>query len=163
MEVGIDPAMPTYSGGLGVLAGDPLRAAADLSIPLVGMTLLNRKGYFRQHLDAKGNQTESPVTWSPEKFLDPLPNRVSVTIEGRTVHIRPWRYMVQGVHEHKIPVYFLDTALPENTSWDRTITDYLYGGDDHYRLCQEVVLGMGGIAILRALGYNRRQAYHMNG
>ena len=162
MEVGIDPAMPTYSGGLGVLAGDTLRAAADLSIPLVGMTLLNRKGYFRQHLDAKGNQTESPVTWSPEKFLDPLPNRVSVTIEGRTVHIRPWRYMVQGVHEHKIPVYFLDTALPENTSWDRTITDYLYGGDDHYRLCQEVVLGMGGIAILRALGYKRVQAYHMN-
>jgi glycogen phosphorylase len=162
MEVGIDPAMPTYSGGLGVLAGDTLRAAADLSIPMVGITLLHRKGYFRQHLDAVGNQTESPAIWSPEKYLEPLPIRVSVTIEGRTVHIQPWRYMVRGLHEQGVPVYFLDTALPENAPWDQTITDFLYGGDNHYRLCQEIVLGMGGIAALRALGYHRVLAYHMN-
>jgi len=162
MEVGLDPAMPTYSGGLGMLAGDTLRAAADLAIPLVGVTLLHRKGYFRQHLDARGNQSESPAVWSPEEFLEPLPPRVSVTIEGRKVDIQAWRYVVHGVSGHEVPVYLLDTALAENSPWDRALTDNLYGGDDHYRLCQEVVLGLGGMAMLRALGYKRIQTYHMN-
>ncbi len=162
MEVGLDPAMPTYSGGLGVLAGDTLRAAADLGIPMVGVTLLHRKGYFLQRLDAQGNQTESPAIWSPEEFLEPLQDRVSVTIEGRAVQVRPWRYVVHSEHGQDVPVYFLDTALTENSPWDQTITDYLYGGDDHYRLCQEAVLGMGGVAMLRALGYKRVNAYHMN-
>jgi starch phosphorylase len=162
MEVGIDPAMPTYSGGLGMLAGDTLRAAADLAIPLVGVTLLNRKGYFRQHLDAQGNQSESPAIWSPEKFLEPSPPRAWVTIEGRKVEIQAWRYIVRGVSGHEVPVYLLDTALAENSPWDQTLTDNLYGGDDHYRLCQEVVLGLGGMAMLRALGYKRIQTYHMN-
>jgi len=162
MEVGLDPAMPTYSGGLGMLAGDSLRAAADLAIPMVGVTLLHRKGYFRQHLDAWGNQSETPAVWSPEEFLEPLPPRASVTIEGRTVQIRAWRYILHGVSGHTVPVYFLDTALPENSPWDQTLTDNLYGGDDHYRLCQEVVLGLGGVAMLRALGCKRIQTYHMN-
>ena len=161
MEVGLDPAMPTYSGGLGMLAGDTLRAAADLAIPMVGVTLLHRKGYFRQHLDAWGNQSESPADWSPEEFLEPLPARAAVTIEGRTVQIRAWRYILHGVSDHTVPVYLLDTALPENSSWDQTLTDNLYGGDDHYRLCQEVVLGLGGVAMLRALGH-KIQTYHMN-
>jgi len=162
MEVGLDPAMPTYAGGLGMLAGDTLCAAADLGIPVVGMTLLHRKGYFQQHLDAHGNQTETPALWSPEKMLEPLPQRVSVTVEGRQVQVRAWRYVLTGVSEQEVPVYSLDTALPENGSWDQTLTDYLYGGDDHYRLCQEVVLGLGGFAMLSALGYQRVQAYHMN-
>jgi starch phosphorylase len=162
MEVGLEPAMPTYSGGLGMLAGDTLRAAADLAVPMVGVTLLHRKGYFRQHLDAWGNQSESPAVWAPEKFLEPLPPRASVKIEGRTVQIRAWRYILQGVSGHTVPVYLLDTALPENSPWDQTLTDNLYGGDDHYRLCQEVVLGLGGVAMLRALGHERIQTYHMN-
>jgi starch phosphorylase len=162
MEVGLDPAMPTYSGGLGMLAGDSLRSAADLAIPMVGVTLLHRKGYSRQHLDALGNQSESPAVWSPEEFLEPLPARASVTIEGRTVQIRAWRYILHGVSGHTVPVYLLDTALPENSPWDQTITDNLYGGDDHYRLCQEVVLGLGGAAMLRALGHEKIQTYHMN-
>lgn len=162
MEVGLDPAMPTYSGGLGMLAGDTLRSAADLAISMVGVTLLHRKGYFRQHLDAQGNQTESPAIWSPEDFLEPLEPRVFVTIEGRQVQICAWRYIVRGVSGHSVPVYLLDTALPENSAWDQTLTDYLYGGDDHYRLCQEVVLGLGGAAMLRALGYRTIQTYHMN-
>jgi starch phosphorylase len=162
MEVGLDPAMPTYSGGLGMLAGDSLRAAADLAIPVVGVTLLHRKGYFRQHLDAWGNQSESPAVWSPEKFLEPLPPRASVTIEGRTVQIRAWRYILQGVSGYTVPVYLLDTALAENSPWDQTLTDNLYGGDDHYRLCQEVVLGLGGVAMLCALGHEGIQTYHMN-
>jgi starch phosphorylase len=162
MEVGLDPAMPTYSGGLGMLAGDTLRSAADLAISMVGVTLLHRKGYFRQHLDAQGNQSESPAVWSPEDFLEPLEPRVFVTIEGRQVQLRAWRYIVRGVSGHSVPVYLLDTALPENSAWDQTLTDYLYGGDDHYRLCQEVVLGLGGATMLRALGYRTIQTYHMN-
>ena len=162
MEVGLNPAMPTYSGGLGMLAGDTLRAAADLAIPMVGVTLLHRKGYFRQHLDAQGNQTESPAVWSPEKLLEPMQPRVSLSIEGRKVQIQSWRYVVHGVTGHDVPVFLLDTALPENSPWDRTLTDYLYGGDDHYRLCQEAVLGLGGAAMLLALEYTRVQTYHMN-
>jgi len=162
MEVGLNPAMPTYSGGLGVLAGDTLRAGADLGVPMVGVTLLHRQGFFRQHLDARGVQTESDAVWYPEEFLEPLEARVSVTIEGREVQVCAWRYAVKGVSGHSVPVYFLDTALPENTPWDRTLTGRLYSGDDHYRLCQEVVLGLGGVAMLHALGHERVQVYHMN-
>ena len=162
MEVGLDPAMPTYSGGLGVLAGDTLRAAADLGISMVGVTLLHRKGYFRQHLDVQGNQSESPAIWSPEEYLEPMEARVSVTIERRPVWVRVWRFVVHGISGHTVPVYFLDTAVPENSPFDQALTDHLYGGDDWYRLCQEVVLGFGGVAMLRALGYERVQVYHMN-
>ena len=162
MEVGIESGIPTYSGGLGVLAGDTLRAAADLAVPMIGITLLHRKGYFRQHLDASGNQSESPSEWSPEKVLEPVEPRAAVTVEGRTIAIRAWRYAVKGVRGHIVPIYFLDTALPENSHWDRELTDHLYGRDDHYRLCQEVVLGMGGVAMLRALGHEEVQSYHMN-
>ena len=162
MEVGLDSTIPTYSGGLGVLAGDTLRAAADLGIPMVGVSLLHRKGYFRQHLDRKGVQTESPVLWSPEDVLEPLGQTISVNIEGRTVGVRAWRYVIQGVLGHAVPVYLLDTALPENSAWDRSITNYLYGGDARYRLCQEAVLGIGGVAMLRALGHTDVETYHMN-
>jgi len=162
MEVGLDPAMPTYSGGLGVLAGDTLRAAADLGVPMAAVTLLHRKGYFDQHLDAQGNQTEGPSVWSPEAFLEPLPPRVSVTVEGRQVQVRAWRYLVRGLSGHAVPVYLLDTALAENDPWDQALTDCLYGGDERYRLCQETVLGLGGAAMLGALGHGGIELYHMN-
>lgn len=162
MEVGLDHGMPTYSGGLGILAGDSLRAAADLGIPMVGITLLYRRGYFTQHLDAQGNQTESPVQWKPEDFLDLQAARASVTIEGRKVQIQAWKHLIRGETGNEVTIFFLDTDTPENGTWDRTLTDTLYGGDDHYRLCQEVVLGMGGIAMLRALGYDQVETYHMN-
>jgi starch phosphorylase len=162
MEVGLEPAMPTYSGGLGVLAGDTLRAAADLAIPIVGVTLLHRKGYFLQHLDAGGNQSESPSGWNPEEFLEPLEPRVAVIIQGREVHIRAWRSVVVGVTGHTVPVYFLDTNLPANSPWDQTLTNQLYGGDERYRLCQEVLLGAGGVIILKALGHESVTTYHMN-
>jgi starch phosphorylase len=162
MEVGLDSAIPTYSGGLGVLAGDTLRAAADLGLPLVAVTLLHRQGYFRQHLDAAGNQSESPVVWCPEEVLEALSPRVAVAIEGGLVRVCAWRYLVRGVFGHTVPVYFLDTAVEENSPWSQSLTDRLYGGDLRYRLCQEVVLGLGGVAMLRALGYDRIQPYHMN-
>jgi glycogen phosphorylase len=162
MEIGLDAAIPTYSGGLGVLAGDTLRAAADLGLPLVAVTLLHRRGYFRQHLDTTGNQSESPVVWVPEEVLEPMSPRISISIEGRSVQVCAWRSVVRGVFGHAVPVYFLDTDIEDNSPWDRTLTDRLYGGDRHYRLCQEVVLGLGGVMMLRALGYDRLQPYHMN-
>lgn len=162
MEVGLEPAMPTYGGGLGVLAGDTLRAAADLGVPMLGVSLLHRKGYFRQQLDARGNQSEGPHDWSPAQFLEPLEPRVTVHVEGRPVQIRAWRYLVRGTSGHIVPVYLLDTALEPNTPWDQALTDHLYGGDPRYRLCQEVILGMGGVSMLRALGHADVRTYHMN-
>ncbi|HKO16249.1 MAG TPA: alpha-glucan family phosphorylase [Gemmatimonadaceae bacterium] len=162
MEIALDQGIPTYSGGLGVLAGDTLRSAADLGVPVVGITLLHRKGYFEQHLDAAGNQSEQPVAWRPEDVLEPVAASATVMIEGREVRVRAWKFVVRGAAGHEVPVYLLDTALPENTPWDQTLTDYLYGGDSHYRLCQEVVLGMGGASVLRALGYNGEVHYHLN-
>ena len=162
MEICLAQAIPTYSGGLGVLAGDTLRSAADLKLPIVGVTLLHRKGYFRQHIDEEGNQTEAPVQWRPEDTLEELPERVTLMIENRPVQVRAWRYVIQGFSGHEVPVLLLDTALPENSEWDRTLTDSLYGGDLHYRLCQEIVLGIGGALLLRALGFEGDVRYHMN-
>src|SRR6059058_1602771 len=108
MEIALDNAIPTYSGGLGVLAGDTLRAAADLGAPMVAVTLLHRKGYFVQHLDAAGHQTESPVDWKPEDRLEPLQPRVTVEIEGRSVQVRAWQYMVRGESGRTVPVFLLD-------------------------------------------------------
>lgn len=162
MEIGLDPAMPTYSGGLGVLAGDTIRSAADLKIPLVAITLLYSKGYFYQKLDPSGYQIEEPVEWIVDDFLEDTQHRISIVLEGRTVHIQAWKYQVSGTGGFIIPVYFLDTDLPENSEWDRKLTDYLYGGDKYYRLCQEIILGMGGIKILRDFGYENIRRFHMN-
>ena len=162
MEICLEQAIPTYSGGLGVLAGDTLRSAADLGVPLVAVTLLHRKGYFEQHLDATGQQSESPVEWSPEEVLERVEGRASVSIEGRTVQVAAWKYSVKGVRNHEVSVFLLDTDLPENSEWDRALTDTLYGGNEHYRLCQEIVLGMGGAGLLQALGYDAGVIYHLN-
>ena len=162
MEIALEPGIPTYAGGLGILAGDTLRAAADMGLPLVGVTLLHRKGYFEQHLDANGTQTESPSAWSPESVLHPTDARASVRMNSRTVQVRAWQYSIRGVGEHIIPVYLLDTALAENAPFDQSLTDQLYGGDDHYRLCQEIVLGIGGVEMLQALGHHHILTYHMN-
>lgn len=162
MEIALETAMPTYSGGLGVLAGDTIQSAADLAVPMVAVTLIYRRGYFYQHLDAEGRQTEEPVQWSIGDFLTELPNRVEVTIEGRPVQIRVWSYEVQGVGGNVVPVLLLDTDLPDNSDGDRALTSELYGGDPQYRLCQEVVLGIGGVRMLRSLGYDRLRLYHLN-
>jgi glycogen phosphorylase len=162
MEIGLDSSVPTYSGGLGVLAGDTIRSAADLRIPMVAVTLLHRRGYFHQKLDEKGHQSEEPVVWSIEDALESLDARATVEIENRPVHLRAWRYQVRGITGHTVSVYLLDADLPENADWDRRLTDSLYGGDQYYRLCQEIILGIGGVRMLQALGHANLSHYHMN-
>src|SRR5215831_16637406 len=162
MEIALEVGMPTYSGGLGVLAGDTVRAAADLHIPMVVVTLLHRKGYFYQRLDEHGEQHEEPAAWAINDFVHAMPATAAVTIEGRTVHLHAWQYVVRGVGGFTVPVYFLDADLPDNSARDRTLTDVLYGGDAYYRLCQEVLLGIGGVRMLRVLGYSAISRFHMN-
>ena len=162
MDIAVDSKIPTYSGGLGVLAGDMLRSAADLELPMVAISLVHRKGYFDQRLDAGGNQLESPAKWSPESQLARVSCRVTVIIEGRDVRVGAWQYDFHGISGHVVPLYFLDTDVEENNSADRGLTDFLYGGDERYRLCQEAILGLAGVAMLRALGYNDVQIFHMN-
>jgi len=162
MEIALETAMPSYSGGLGVLAGDTIRAAADLRLPMVAVSLLYRRGYFSQHLSEDGSQSEEPVVWNVEDFLKEESARVTVPLENRRVELRAWRYDVKGVRGFVVPVYFLDAELESNAEWDRGLTGGLYGGDSYYRLCQEVLLGVGGVRMLRALGYDDLTRYHMN-
>jgi len=161
MEIALDPSLPTYSGGLGVLAGDTLRSGADTAADMVAVSLVHRRGYFRQHLDVEGRQTESDVPWSPETTLREADVTISLTMQGREVRIRAWRFDVVGVAGHVVPVFLLDTDVEGNDEWDRHLTDHLYGGDTHYRLCQETILGLGGLKILEALGC-QAEVYHMN-
>jgi len=162
MEIGLEKSIPTYSGGLGVLAGDTIRSAADMSVPLVAVSLVHRKGYFRQRLDSVGNQREEPVDWPVAERLAAVEARVAVEIENRNVRLRAWRYDVRGIAGHVVPVLLLDADLVENSAEDRRLTDRLYGGDARYRLCQEVILGIGGVRMLRALGYRNIWRFHMN-
>src|ERR1700761_3542905 len=161
MEIAISPEMPTYSGGLGVLAGDTMRSAADLGLGLCAVTLLHRKGYFDQHLNPQGMQSAVDQPWPIEALLALENAVVEVMIEGRPVFVRAWRYDLEGVSGHTIPIYLLDTDVPQNSARDRELTDHLYGGDTDYRLCQEAILGLGGARMLEALGYDV-SVYHMN-
>ena len=162
MEIGLEESIPTYAGGLGVLAGDTVRSAADMGLPLVAVSLVYHRGYFRQRLDSTGNQSEEPVAWRAADRLAILPQRVVVEIEHRPVHLAAWRYDVHGITGQCVLVFLIDSDLPENDADDRRLTDYLYGGDARYRLCQEMILGIGGVRMLRALGYRNVRRFHMN-
>lgn len=162
MEIALDAAIPTYCGGLGVLAGDTIRSAADLRLPIVGVTLAHREGYFRQIVNERGEQVEESDPWNIDEKLSLASEKISVTISGRTVYIQAWLFYVQGIQEESVPVLLLDTDIPENDAYDRTLTRHLYGGDQHYRLCQELVLGVGGVRMLRALGFKNLSRFHMN-
>jgi starch phosphorylase len=162
MEIGIDENIPSYSGGLGILAGDTIKSCADLNVPVVGVTLLSENGYFYQKIDENGNQIELPIDFTVTNFLQKLPSLTSVNIEGRDIKVQAWLYQYKGIGGYIVPVFFLDTNIDENSEWDRTLTKFLYGGDNKYRLAQEIVLGIGGVRILQALGYKTINKYHMN-
>jgi starch phosphorylase len=160
MEIALAKALPTYSGGLGMLAGDTLRSAADMGADMVAVSLVHRRGYFRQQLDAVGQQTEQDVPWAPEE-LPSAGQTVVLQLQGRSLSIQAWRFDVVGVTGHVIPVFLLDADIEGNDLWDRRLTDHLYGGDTYYRLCQEAILGLGGIHLLHALGC-QPEVCHMN-
>ena len=162
MEICVDHKIPTYSGGLGILAGDTIRSAADLGVPLTAVTLLYKKGYLKQKIDGQGYQQELPEEWNPQEVMVKLPIRIQVEIEKRKVAVECWMYLVRGIDGSNVPVYFLDTDLPENNDFDRSLSYYLYGGDERYRLAQEIVLGVGGVRILREMGHKDISHYHMN-
>ncbi len=161
MEIALAHDIPTYAGGLGVLAGDTLRSAADLALPMVGVTLASRAGYFEQKIDSLGRQLELPQMWEPAAHAPPAPAKVAVQIERRTVWVGAWLYRINGLFGAQVPVLLLDTDLPENSVEDREITHFLYGKDAAYRLKQEVVLGVGGVRMLQALGFRIRR-HHLN-
>lgn len=161
MEIGLSNDIPTYSGGLGVLAGDTIKSAADLNLPMVAVTLVSRKGYFQQQIDGDGWQQESMAEWQPQDYMELLPVKAMVSVEGRDVKVQSWLYVVKSPTGGELPVLFLDTDVDGNQEDDRRITDHLYGGDRAYRLKQEIVLGLGGARLLDALGFTIRK-YHMN-
>jgi starch phosphorylase len=161
MEIGIRPEIHTYSGGLGILAGDAARSAADLDLPMVFVTLASRDGYLRQVIDSEGAQVDAPDPWKPEDYTRPVGAMIAVTIEGRDVWIRPWLYELKSPLGRHVPIILLDTNVAKNDLRDRTITDRLYGGDKIDRIKQEIVLGIGGERMLRALSFAVSH-YHLN-
>ena len=161
MEIALRNEIPTYAGGLGVLAGDMVRSAVDLMLPMVAVCLVSRAGYFRQQIDDQGRQVELADFWQPERWAKPLDAKVAVSIEGRSVWVGAWLYVAEAHSGGRQPVLLLDTDLCENTPEDRELTHYLYGGDATYRFKQEIVLGIGGVRLLQALGFTLFH-YHMN-
>jgi starch phosphorylase len=163
MEIGLMDEIPTYSGGLGVLAGDVVRSSADLRLPLIAVTLVSKKGYFKQKLSDNGEQSEQYVGWNPSEFALLQPEEVEIEIENRRVKVQVWLYECCSKSSigGTIPVYFLDTDVEGNSPEDRAITHFLYGGDERYRLKQEIVLGIGGVRMLHKMGFDIRR-YHMN-
>jgi len=161
MEIALLNDIPTYSGGLGVLAGDTIRSAADLELPMVAVSLASRSGYFKQEIDNDGHQVELPISWDPARWAIPLNAKVAVDIEGHPVWISGWLYTLKGHMNGQQPIVLLDTDLDENNRDDRKITHYLYGDGVNYRLKQEIVLGIGGVRLLQALGFSIAR-YHMN-
>jgi len=161
MEIGLSNNIHTYNGGLGILAGDTVKSCADLKVPLVGVTLVSKKGHFKQELTSSGKQIEHPDPWEPSEHMQLLPTEVKVQIQKRDVAVKPWLYTVKSQAGGVVSVYFLDTDIETNSPEDREITSFLYGGDERYRLKQEIVLGIGGARILDALGLDVRK-YHMN-
>ena len=160
MELALRVEMHTYSGGLGVLSGDTVRSCADLELPVVFVSLLSREGYFRQEI-VDGRQVEHPDPWDIERWAEPLAAMIGVEIEGRDVWVRPWLYVHTSDLGYSVPVLLLDTDIEQNDPADRGLTHHLYGGDQVYRLKQELVLGVGGARALEALGFEIG-TYHLN-
>ena len=146
-EIGLWSDLSTYSGGLGVLAGDHVKSAADAEIPLIGVTLLYREGYSRQHLDSDGIQSETYPVLDPSEFLESTDITIQLPLDNQTIFARVWCANVVGQTGHKVPVYFLDTTHELNSQYHQEIGHRLYGGDDDTRIRQEYLLGVGGIQL----------------
>ncbi len=163
MEIGLETQIPTYSGGLGVLAGDTLKSCADLGLPAVGLTLLYREGYFRQEINEEGRQVERPVEWDPSEKLTLLPEKIVLNeIEGRDILVQAWVILYRGIRGDRLPILFLDTCIEGNSEEDKALCTSLYSGNREFRLKQEILLGIGGVKLLRALRFHNIKTFHMN-
>ncbi len=161
-EIGLEPGLPTYAGGLGVLAGDHVRSAADLDLPLTAVSLYYREGYGLQNLDEEGAQTLSFPRLEPDRVLEPGGFDLSIEINGESIQLATWKREVTGLNGHTITVWFLDAGLPQNDgSWQR-VSERLYGGGPENRLRQELILGFGGLALAEALGMTDQMQLHLN-
>ena len=161
-EIGISRSLPTYSGGLGILAGDHIKSAADLGLNMCGITLLYKEGYFKQRIDEEGIQSENYPKFDPYPFLTKLDNSFTLRLRERDVFINIYKYDYKGAKGDKIPIFFLDTDCDKNFNDDRKITLRLYSGDKDHRILQEAILGFGGMKMLRSLNQDSIQTYHMN-
>tara|TARA_B110001454_G_scaffold217280_1_gene242228 strand:+ start:125 stop:1795 length:1671 start_codon:yes stop_codon:yes gene_type:complete len=161
-EIGISSSLPTYSGGLGVLAGDHIRAAADTETPMCAITLLYREGYYKQRLDEDGSQSETYPRFDPYPLLTKLDVEFTVRLRERDVIVHAYKLDYVGITGHSVPIYFLDTHVEENFKDDQIISLRLYSGDKDHRILQEAILGFGGIKLLDSLGYGNMDTYHMN-
>ena len=161
-EIGISSSIPTYSGGLGVLAGDHIKAAGDVGINMCAITLLYKEGYFKQRVDESGVQTETYPRFDPDPLIKQLDLRFFIQLQNRKVWVQAFKFDYIGESDVRIPIYFLDTDVDENLAEDRNISLRLYSGDNNHRILQESILGFGGIKLLQKLKQNDISTYHMN-
>ena len=161
-EIGISSSLPTYSGGLGVLAGDHIKSSADRELNLCAITLLYREGYFKQRIDEEGIQTETYPKFDPDPILVKTDINFNLRLRERSVHIQVFRLDYKGQTGHIVPIYFLDTDFEENFHDDRIISLRLYSGDKDHRILQEAILGFGGMKLLNRLEQKNISTYNMN-
>ncbi len=163
MEIGIESNIPTYSGGLGVLSGDTVRSAADLEIPMVGICLCYSSGYFYQLFNEHGEQKEKEIEWSFFYEFEKIGKPITIKIENKEVKVSAWLYRVIGQSGHVLPIYLLTTDIDGNEDWMKNMTGSLYDSTSRWnRIVQEMILGIGGVKLLRAMGYNNIETYHLN-
>jgi starch phosphorylase len=163
MEIGVDSNIPTYSGGLGVLSGDTIRSSADLELPMVGICLCYSSGYFYQFFNEFGEQKEREIEWNFFYEFDRIPHPINMKIENKDVKVSAWQYNVIGQSGHVLPIYLLTTDIEGNEDWMKNMTGSLYDSTSRWnRIVQEMILGIGGVKLLKALGYSNIQTYHLN-
>lgn len=162
MEIMLRTHIPTYAGGLGILAGDLLRSCADMQIPAAGMTLVYNGTFFNQVFNPDGTQSYKELEWRKSDQFTKMPHRIELTINDQQVSVGCWRYDIVGYDGFVVPVYLLDTDYITNPQWARDITSNLYAGNGEMRISQELVLGMGGVQMLKKIGYESVDIYHMN-
>jgi len=163
MEIGVESNIPTYSGGLGVLSGDTVRSSADLELPMVGICLCYSSGYFYQFFNEFGDQKEREIEWNFFYEFERVPQPITMKIENKDVKVSAWQYNIIGQSGHVLPIYLLTTDIEGNEDWMKNMTGSLYDSTSIWnRIVQEIILGIGGVKLLKSLGYNNIQTYHLN-
>ena len=162
MEIALESSFPTYSGGLGILAGDALRSAADMDLPMVGVTLTYKSGYFYQRIGPNGEQIEKEMEWDFSDDFEKINEQVVFQLQDKMIKVEAWKYEIVGRNGHKIPVILLDTDLDANEPWQRKLTNILYDANPFQRISQEIVLGICGYRMLEKLGYKSIKKFHLN-